>query len=140
FMPRSAWVLTAIALIASVPMIWVAAGDAHDQLGVLGWYMFVAVIPSAGAALQPIWVRYEKLPAIYLSLVRVIVVPVISSLVLAVVAGATVLLPPFADRIIAHTTASGFHHYFSDRDGSPLFQAAVLGGLANMFTGMLIAL
>src|SRR5690606_10747980 len=45
-----------------------------------------------------------------------------------------------ANTIAATTEPSGFHYYFAERDGHPLMQVLVLGGLANTFIAMLVGL
>src|SRR5690554_368761 len=139
-MPASAWWLTGVAGILMVITVLNAAGDPGGDGGILSAFIFPASVPTAWAVLQPIWTRYGDVPSIYVSLSRTLLVPLIAGPIVAVVGGITVMTPAVANTIAATTGPSGFHYYFAERDGHPLMQVLVLGGLANTFIAMLVGL
>lgn len=139
-MPASAWWLTGVAAILMVITVVNAAGDPGGDGGILSAFLFPASVPTAWAVLQPIWTRYRDAPSIYVSLSRTLIVPLIVGPIMAVVGAITVITPAVADTIAATTGPGGFHYYFAERDGAPLFQVLVLGGLANTFIAMLVGL
>ena len=139
-MPASAWWLTGVAAILMVLMVVSAAGDPGGERGILSDYIFAASVPTAWAVLQPIWTRYGEVPSIYVSLSRTLLVPLIAGPIAAIVGAITVMTPAVSDTIAATTGPGGFHYYFAERDGHPLMQVLVLGGLANTFIAMLVGL
>lgn len=139
-MPASAWWLTGVAAILMVLTVFHAAGDTGGDGGVLSAFLFPASVPTVWAVLQPIWTRYRDVPSIYMSLRRTLFVPLIVGPIVAIVGAITVMTPAVTDTIAATTGPGGFHHYFAERDGYPLVQVLILGGLANTFIAMLIGL
>ena len=133
-----------IALAVGVALgVWgiIAAAAATDTEPAWPFMLVVgaASVPTAWAVLETLWVL-PGAQVILTALVRAILVPLPSVVVVGIAQVITVLQPDVQASIAAATREGGWHPLFSADDGSPLFVVGVLMPLANWFIAMLVGL
>lgn len=127
-----------IAMVLTVCSVVLASADGRGTIGILGMHVLTPILPTAWGVLQPMWRDFGNVPGIWLSLVRIAVIPVVAGIPAGIVAGLTVLMPPVAARIAATTRDDGWHYWFgSDRGQNHISDAFVLTATGSTGIAML---
>lgn len=139
--PWTVWLWVGIAVVLTVISVYLGSADGRGELGILGVYMATAVLPTAWGVLQPMWRDFGDVPGIWLSLTRIVVIPVVAGIPVGIAAGLTVLMPVVAERIAATTREDGWHFWFgSDRGANYISDAFVLGAIGSICIAMIAGL
>lgn len=136
--------VTLALIVLTIPLsVWGVlrtAADPDDHGLFTAFLLFAtAMVPTAWSTVRVIWSESAK-TAIYVALVRTVLMPLVVAWPPAITVAITVHLPVVRAQLAATQDDYGWRYFFGERDGSLLTQSLVLGGLAGIIFSILTAL
>ena len=151
-MSPGAWVLFGVCAVLSLPGLWIMAADYDNDLGLLGFLFFFMGAPvTAWACLESLWRRDRELGVLFPSVVRSMVVAVVTALPIGLLDTVFIQLPVFVDRVRSFQRPDEVYegHYWFPLEGQSILESAgwdlTVGGMAmaimaGLFTAVFVVL